>query len=419
MSDPLTTPPEPKRLSVAAARVGTPTYAYAESIIRRQCERLRTLVGDLPAQLLYAMKANANPAVLQIIQDEGLGLDVVSPGEMALALKLEFDPGALLFSAAGMTDAEMERAVTDSVLLNIGALSRLEAFGSIYPGEAVCVRLNPMIGAGHHEHVVTAGKSAKFGIPVDQFEQARRIIQSHNLRLIGLHQHIGSGIHNMAEYGAALEVLINTANTVDGLQFINVGGGLGTPRRPEDVQLQQETFAEHVVRPLQAFADAYPGDLTVRFEPGRFLVAEAGVLLTTVTTLKPVGDRTIAITDSGMNHLIRPSLYGAHHPVYNLSNPDGPLQTYDIVGNICESGDMVARRRAVQTLRPGDVLAILDTGAYGMAMASTYNLRPLPAEVLIRPDGTLDAVRRRRSPDELAEAMLRDAASETVPPDAS
>lgn len=408
MSTPLKTPPEADTLRTIASNVGTPTYAYVESIVRRQCERLRALVEGLPSRLLYAMKANANPALLRIIRDEGFGLDVVSPGELELALRVGFDPQDLLFSASGMANDEMQHAVDAGVLPNIGSLSRLEAFGRMHSGQSVCVRVNPMIGAGHHEHVVTAGSASKFGIPVSQMAEVMQCIRQYELNLVGLHQHIGSGVHNLTEYRAALDVLLDVARDIDGLAFINVGGGLSTPQHPDDLDLDADAFREQVTRPLQRFTERYSGDLTIRLEPGRFLVAEAGVLLTQVHTHKKVGERTIAITDTGMNHLIRPPLYDAYHTVYNLSNPEGALQTYDVVGNICESGDVIAKGRSVQSIEEGDILAVLDAGAYGIAMASMYNLRPLPAEVLIRPDGTTETVRPRQSPADIADSILDD-----------
>ncbi len=411
MPSALKTPPDPDALRAVAARTGTPTYAYVESIVRRQCDRLRTLVDGIPTRLLYAMKANASPALLRIIHDEGLGLDVVSPGEMELALRMGFAPDELLFSSTGMSAAEMEHAVQRGVLPNIGTLSRLDAFGQQQPGAAVCVRLNPMIGTGHHEHVVTAGSASKFGIPVDQMDAVMRRIDRHQLNLVGLHQHVGSGVHNLSAYRKALDVLLRVAGDIDGLSFINVGGGLNTPQRPDDGDLEVEAFRAQIIQPLQRFVASYPTDLTIRFEPGRFLVAEAGVLLTQVHAVKQVGDRTIAITDTGMNHLIRPPLYDAYHAVYNLSNPDGALQPCDVVGNICESGDVIAKERPVQSITEGDLLAVLDTGAYGIAMASTYNLRPLPAEVVLHPDGTADCVRPRQSPEAMAASVLEVAES--------
>ena len=406
-SSALKIPPVRDALLETAERFGTPTYACVEAVLRRQCERLRTLVDGLPAHLLYAMKANPSPAVLRVIQSEGLGLDVVSPGELALAQQVGFAPERVLFSANNMTDAEMRAAQEAGVLLNVGERSRLERFGQAYPGECVCLRLNPEVEAGHHEHVVTAGAKSKFGFPLDQIEEAQAVARSHDLQIVGLHQHIGSGIREVEQFARAVQVLLDAASSFSDLEFINVGGGLGIPYRPGEEPLDADRFQREVGQPLRAFLEEHPSEtFSFWFEPGRFLVAEAGVLLVRVNTVKRASGRIFAGTDSGMGHLLRPAVYGAYHGVYNLSNPGGPLETYDVVGNVCEAGDVFARERPVQEIREGDVLAILDAGAYGMAMASTYNLRPLPAEVMIRRDGTLDPVRQRRTPQALADELL-------------
>lgn len=400
-------PPAPEALRETAERLGTPTYAYVEKRLRRQCERLRTLTHDLPARLLYAVKANPNPAVLRVMRSEGLGLDVVSPGERVLAERLGFAPEQVLFSANNLTDAEMRAAQESGVLLNIGERSRLEAFGQAFPGARVCLRLNPKVEAGHHEHVVTADASSKFGIPAEEIASAQAVAEAHDLRVVGLHQHIGSGIRDVAPFEQAVRVLLNAAEAFPRLEFVNVGGGIGIPYRPDQEPLEADRFQRAVGAPLRHFLEAHPsGGLSFWFEPGRFLVAEAGVFLVRVNTLKRVSGRVFAGTNSGMGHLMRPAVYGAYHGVYNLSNPEGPLKPYDVVGNVCEGGDVFARQRPVQQIREGDLLAVLDAGAYGMAMASTYNLRPLPAEVMIRPDGRLDLARRRRPPEELIDALL-------------
>ena len=404
---PIKTPEHADVLLEAAERFGTPTYVYAEETIRRQCKRLWEHVNGLPAKLLYAMKANTSPAVLRIIRDEGFGLDAVSPAELELALRLGFAPEDVLFSANNMTDEEMRMAHERGALLNIGELSRLEAYGAAYPGADVCVRLNPKVGAGHHEHVITAGKKSKFGIPVEQAADVRRMAQTHGLRIVGLHQHIGSGILDGARLWEATAVLLEAATGFSDVRFINVGGGLGIPYRPDEQSLKTANFQATVAEPLQVFArEHFSEDVRFWFEPGRFLVAEAGTLLVRVNTLKTAYGRVYAGTDSGMGHLVRPTVYGAYHAISNLSNPDGPLRTYDIAGNICESGDLLAKERSVQEIREGDVLAILDAGAYGMAMASEYNLRPLPAEALITPEGSLHLTRRRVSPIELVDRLL-------------
>jgi len=388
-----------------AERFGTPTYVYAETAVRAQIARLRTLTDGLPADLLYALKANACPAILRLLRDEGFGLDAVSPGELLLAQRLEFDAARILFSPNMMGDDEMHAAQAAAVLLNVGELSRLERFGTVYPGADVCVRLNPGGGAGHHAHVVTAGERTKFGVPLTQLGEVKRIAAQHGLRIVGLHQHIGSGILDPALFRAPLDALLDVAGVFPDLRFLNVGGGLGVPYAPDEAPLDAAAFRTHVVAPLAAFCASHPG-VRVRFEPGRFLVAHAGVLLTRVTAVKEGGERVFAGTDSGMNHLVRPAVYDAYHKIANLSRPDGPARPYTVTGNICETGDVFAEHRPVAEIREGDVLGLLDAGAYGMAMASTYNLRALPAEVFVSLDGAPHLVRARQTPESLVDALL-------------
>lgn len=393
---------------------GTPTYVYHEAAIRARCRVLHQHLQALPLRLLYAMKANTAPAVLSILRDEGLGLDAVSPAEMLLGLRLGYTPSRILYSANNMTDAEMHDAYAKGVILNIGELSRLERFGQAYPGADVSVRLNPQVGAGHHAHVITGGERSKFGIPVEQASLIRSIAARYGLNIVGLHQHIGSGILDTNVLWQAISVLLDAAEHFSAVQFLNFGGGLGIPYRPQETPLDFANFELAIVEPLRAYAERHP-NLQFWFEPGRFLVAESGVLLTRVNTVKANPTRTFAGTDSGMGHLLRPAMYNAYHPISNLSNPAGAPQQYDIVGNICESADFFARDRELAEIREGDVLALHHTGAYGMAMATEYNLRPLPAEVLMREDGTAELLRKRLTPEELVERVLtQDYAPETV-----
>lgn len=398
--------PFPDVLQRIARGVGTPTYVYFQRTIRQRIEALQHALSQVPSRLLYAMKANTNPAVLDLIRSQGVGIDAVSPAELLLALRLGFRTEDVLFSANNMTDAEMHFAHRQGVLLNIGELSRLEAYGQAYPGSSVCVRLNPQVGAGHHEHVITAGSRSKFGIPVEQSDQILRVAREQGLQITGLHQHIGSGIQDTDTLWKAISVMMETAGRFPGIEFVNLGGGLGIPYRSHDLALDLDHFAERFGGALAAFAAEH--GVSVWFEPGRYFTAESGVLLVTATTIKHNAERSFAGVDSGMGHLLRPALYGSYHEIVNLSHPDGPPRVYDIVGNICETGDTFARDRSVSEIRPGDVLAILDAGAYGFAMASEYNLRPLPAEVVVDEGDPLryHEVTPRQNPGELVAGLL-------------
>lgn len=401
--------PFPEILTRIARSAETPCYVYFERTIRKQIERLRNSLSGVPHRLLYAMKANGHPQILKQILAEGVGIDAVSPAELLLALRLGFAPGNVLFSANNMTNSEMHFAHQQGVLLNIGELSRLEAYGEAYPGSEVCIRLNPQVGAGHHEHVITAGSDSKFGIPVQFMPQIQEVLDRHDLRLKGLHQHIGSGIPDPSTLWKAVSVLLDQASAFPDLDFVNLGGGLGVPYRSEDAPLDLDLFAEQFGETIASFSRE--NGTEVLFEPGRFFVAEAGVLLVTATTVKDNGDRCFVGVDSGMGHLIRPAMYGSYHEILNLTNPAGAARRYDIVGNICETGDRFARDREVAEVREGDCLAILDTGAYGISMASHYNLRSLPAEVWVPEDNPTQfrIISERKSPAQLVGQILREA----------
>ena len=252
---------------------------------------------------------------------------------------------------------------------------------------------------------MTAGKSTKFGIPVHDIEQVLAVASKYDLKITGIHQHIGSGISTMKVLGDAINILLAHARRFPDLEFVNIGGGFNIPYRPEDHPIDFENFESTIVSQLLETNLSDNSNLEYWFEPGRFLVAESGVLLVRSNTIKAANGRVFAGTDSGMSQLVRPAFYQAYHEIYNLSNPTAPRNTYEIVGNICESGDIFAKGRPVQHIREGDILAIMDAGAYGMSMASVYNLRPLPAEVLVCSDGTYKCIQPRLSPEDLIHAL--------------
>ncbi len=381
------------------ARYGSPLYVYDLAIIRARAQALKNALSYRPFQPLYAIKANSCPAVVKTIIAQGYGIDAVSPGEVAIALRLGVKPELILYTENNMTDAEQAEAIAQGVLINCGSLDRLERLGKSGAKKA-SVRFNPDIGAGAHEKICTAGPMTKFGVHYSQVAEVRRIEQATGIAVIGCHMHIGSGILDADVFAQAMSVIIDVAKELPNLQFIDFGGGLGIPYKDNQSAINVGAVGAQADAMMQAFSKQFGRTIELRLEPGRFLVAEAGSLLTTVTAIKKNPDttqapgRTYVGCDTGFNHLARVAMYDAYHRIENCSRPDAPTQPVDIVGNICESGDVFARDRAIPTCELGDVLAIRDAGAYGMSMASTYNTRPLPAEIVI--DGEETRIARPR-----------------------
>jgi diaminopimelate decarboxylase len=384
---------------------GSPLYVYDLDLVRARARALREAIDYQPCQLLYAIKANPCPGVARVLVEEGYGVDAVSSGEVALALRLGLHHEQVLYTENNMTDAEMREAMRAGVLINCGSCDRLRRLGEAGAREA-SVRFNPDIGGGLHEKVCTAGPMSKFGVHYSRVEEVRQIELETGIRVVGCHMHIGSGILDAELYVRAMRVILEVAAQLPHLRFIDFGGGLGIPYKPGEQPLDLQRLGQAAGALMRSFAAEDGRALELRLEPGRFLVAEAGTLYTTVTSVKTNPDgRCYVGCDTGFNHLIRPAMYGSYHRIENCSNPDGPRCQVDVVGNICESGDVFARDYSLPQPRLGDVLAIRDTGAYGMSMASTYNCRPLPAEVGLS-QGEVRLLRRRQSIDELLEQWI-------------
>jgi diaminopimelate decarboxylase len=384
---------------------GCPCFVYDLGLVRRQARALKEAIDWAPFQPLYAIKANPCPAVAKVLVEEGFGIDAVSPGEVALALRLGCPADRILFTENNMTDAEQDEALAAGVLVNAGSLDRLERLGRAGAAEAA-VRFNPDIGDGEHAHVLTAGPLTKFGVHYSQVAEVRRIEAETGIKVVGCHMHIGSNVLDAATYRAAMRVILDVAKALPNLKWVDVGGGLGVPYREGQAPIDLPAVGRAAGELMADLAEAGAGHLELRIEPGRFLVAEAGVLLSTVTSVKQNPDGRIYVgCDTGFNHLIRPMVYGSYHPIANLTRPDAPPVVVDVVGNVCESGDVFARERSLPEPQLGDLLAIGFAGAYGMAMASTYNTRPLPAEVTVD-GGVVRCVRPRRSVDDLLDEWV-------------
>ena len=395
------------------ARFGSPLYVYDLAMVRARARALREAVTYRPFQPLFAIKANPCPAVARAIIAEGFGVDAVSPGEVALALRLGLPPQQVLYTENNMTDAEMAEAMAQGVLINCGSLDRLERLGQA-GGREACVRFNPDVGAGAHEKICTAGPLTKFGVHYTQVDEVLRIERATGIAVVGCHMHIGSGFLDAEAFVQAMGVVLDVAAKLPRLRFIDFGGGIGIPYKPDQRHMDLRALGARASHLMSDFVVRYGRPLEMRLEPGRFLVAEAGTLYTTVTSVKrnpdtAVPGRTYVGCDTGFNHLVRPTMYDAYHRIDNVSRPDAPRAVVDVVGNICETGDVFARARELPLPVIGDLLALRDAGAYGFAMASTYNLRPLPAEVAIDGDA-VRLVRRRQTVAELLDAYEWDAA---------
>ncbi len=397
-----------KSLIALAAKYGTPLYVYEGETIKEKYHQLLNCFPYDKKKLFYAMKANYNLSILRLLEKEGANIDAVSPAEVLLALKAGFTKDRIIFTANMMTEKEIHQASKLGVLFNVGSLSELEQYGKSYPGSDICLRFNPDVVAGFHKSVRTGGKDTKFGIPLHRLEESKAIAGKYNLKVIGVHEHTGSGIPetvNMMEGFRNILAIIKRKHFPD-LQFADFGGGFKVPYKPEEEHKDYQRFGDEVIKQLRECCGEYGRELYIYFEPGRYIVAESGTLLVTVTAVK-ADWKNIAGTDSGFPQLIRPMFYDAYHEIKNLSNPDGKFNTYDIAGNICETGDYFAVQRELPEIRKDDVLAIMNAGAYCYSMGGIYNLRPMPAEVLVL-NGKDKLVRKGLSPEELVRQIVRE-----------
>ncbi len=354
-------------------------YVYDLDTVREAVERLKGIRSV--DRILYAVKANSNPEVLRVVHDAGLGFECVSPGEIERLIGLfpAIDRRRILFTPNFAPRQEYEFALAHDVWLTLDNLFPLRQWGKLFAGREIFLRIDTGHGHGHHEHVRTAGVHSKFGIPIFELQEARDLANDHGARIAGLHAHTGSGILNAENWRNVAGVLANAAREFPQLRILDLGGGLGIPER----RGRQGLNLERVGASLQEIRAAWP-DYQVWLEPGRYVVAEAGVLVATVTQTKGKGEVQYVGISTGMNSLIRPALYGAYHEIANLSRwGEQAGETVSIVGPICETGDRLGTDRLLPPCREGDVLVIANAGAYGHVMSSRYNLREPAKEITI------------------------------------
>lgn len=389
-----------------AEKFGTPLYVYNERILRQRCREMKNLVSYDNFSVNYSAKANSNLAFLEIVNEEGLNVDAMSPGEIFAELKAGFKPEQIFYISNNVSEEEMQFAIERNILMSVDSLDQLEQYGRINPGGKIAARFNGGIGAGHHEKVITAGKKTKFAINPEYITEFKDILKKYNLKLVGINQHIGSLFMDGGKYIEGVKAILNIAKQFEDLDFIDLGGGFGIPYEKQTGQprLDIKELGVMLDEVFESFANEYGKRIAFKIEPGRYISAECGLVLGSVHAVKYNGENKFAGTDIGFNVLQRPIMYDSHHDIelYRKSDFKSDKQEpITVVGNICESGDIIAKNRILPEVKTGDLIAVLDAGAYGHAMCSDYNNRLRPAEVFIRENGEAVLTRKRDSLEDL------------------
>jgi diaminopimelate decarboxylase len=397
---------QPKELVQLATQYDTPLYVYDAGKIEFQYNRLKNAFSKVERlRINYACKALSNIAVLQFMKSIGSSLDTVSVQEVQLGLHAGFRPDQIIFTPNGVSLEEIEQAVGyGDVQINIDNLSILEQFGAKYPQIPVCIRLNPHVMAGGNANISVGHIDSKFGISIHQMPHILRIVQNTGMHINGVHMHTGSDILDIEVFLYAAEILFEAAKNFKELDFLDFGSGFKVPYRKDDIETNIEELGKKLSKRFNEFQKEYGRDLTLAFEPGKFLVSEAGSFLATVNVVKQTTSTVFAGVDSGFNHLIRPMLYGSQHHIENISNPKGKERFYTVVGYICET-DTFGQNRRIAEITEGDILCFRNAGAYCFSMASNYNSRYKPAEVLWK-NGKSHLIRERETIEDILRNQL-------------
>ena len=386
-------------LSIAEAH-GSTLYVYDASKIKSQYQRLSTAFSSIKQlKVNYAMKALSNVSILTYLKSLGSGLDTVSLQEVQLGLHAGFPPERIIFTPNGVSMDEIEAVVAIGAQINIDNLATLEEFGNRHPEVPVCIRINPHVMAGGNSNISVGHIDSKFGISIHQIPHTLRIVKNTGMNINGVHMHTGSDILDIEVFLHAAEILFDIAKHFDALEFIDFGSGFKVPYKSGDIETDIEELGEKLSVRFHAFCKEYGRELALAFEPGKFLVSEAGYFITPVNGIKQTTSTVFAQVDSGFNHLIRPMLYGSYHEIENLSKPGGKKRFYSVVGYICET-DTFGNNRQIAEISEGDYLVFKNAGAYCFSMASNYNSRFRPAEVLWH-EGTAHVIRSQENFEDL------------------
>ena len=392
-------------LLAIASEFGNPIYVYDSAKIASQYQKLTSAFSSIRnLRINYATKALSNVSILKLMRQLGSGLDTVSIQEVKLGLVAGFEPNAIIYTPNGVSLNEIEEVAKMGVQINIDNLSLLEQFGAKHSKTPVCIRINPHVMAGGNNNISVGHIDSKFGISIHQIPHLLRIVENTAMKINGIHMHTGSDILDIDVFLHAAEILFDTAKHFKNLEFIDFGSGFKVPYQQNDIETNLEELGEKLSKRFINFCKEYGHDLQLIFEPGKFLVSEAGHFLTQVNVVKQTTSTVFAQVDSGFNHLIRPMLYGSYHRIENLSNPNGKQRFYSVVGYICET-DTFGSNRKIADITEGDLLVFRNCGAYCFSMASNYNSRYRPAEVLWH-DGKAHLIRKKETFEDILHNQL-------------
>ena len=396
----LNTLSQPQLLSLAKT-YGLPLFVYDAATIERQVKTLTEAFVVPKLEIRYACKALTTIGILKEIYRHGCGIDTVSPGEIVTALQAGVPASDISFTPSGVLEEEYAFAIEKGVHVHADQISTLLWLDKYYPGLSITLRFNPAVEAGGHSKVQVGAEGSKFGILTEQVAEIVELTRNLSLRITGVHMHLGSDIGDSGSFDQAYDYLLDVSkHWIDTLERVDLGGGFKIPYHPGDHAIDMEAFGKRVSQRFNKFCAETGKQIALVFEPGKFLVSAAGCLLMQVSNVRESNDTPFAYVSTGFNHFLRPMNYGAYHHLINLSNPEGPVRNYDVVGYLCET-DTFASGRPLHEIRKGDVICLMNAGAYGFTMASNYNSRPRPAEVLVAKDGTATLIRRAETFDDL------------------
>ena len=385
-------------------KYGSPLYIYDQKVIEEKFNNLKDKIEYPFLKIHYAVKANSNTHLLKLLRSLGSNVEVVSEGLARLSFKAGFKPSQIIYTCNGAEKEELDFIMGKKIQPNLDSVNQVEYWGKKNPGSKIGIRLNLNMGSGHHEHTTTGGSESKFGIHISEIKNIKRIVKKYNLIINGLQQHIGSGIPDPKTFEKAAHALLKISYQFEDLEYIDLGGGLDIPYRPKDKEVDIKGLSNVIDDLMSSLSKMRGKDLNLIIEPGRYLVAQSGVLIAKVTDIKTHSGNTFVSINTGMNHLIRSAMYSSYHELVNISKPKDRSRKVNLVGNVCESSDVFAKNRSIRNPQVDDLVAILDAGAYGYSMSSLYNGRPKPAEILVSKD-KVKLIRERTPLDDILESF--------------